>query len=139
MPASRLLILIATFLLSTELCAAEPVENVILVTMDGLRFQELFGGADKRLINKEDGKVEDAKLTMQKYWTENPLERRQKMMPFFSEVVAQQGQVFGSPEHQSQVTVENGRFFSYPGYNEILTGIADKSIDSTIPATAIET
>ena len=105
-------------------------ENVILVTIDGLRFQELFGGADPRLISKDAGDVRDLKLTRSKYLDDDPTVRREKLMPFFWNVVAKSGQVFGSPEHDSKVLVENGRYFSYPGYNEILSGIADNSIGS---------
>ncbi len=116
----------------TALSAADTgsSENLILVTIDGLRFQELFGGADPRLISKDAGDVKDLKLTKAKYLDDDPITRREKLMPFFWNVVAKQGQVFGSPEHDSKVLVQNGRFFSYPGYNEILTGIADESIGS---------
>lgn len=124
--------ILAVLLLVSPLRAERnaTVQNVILVTLDGLRCQELFGGADQRLINKEDGKVERPELTRQKFWDEDITTRRQKLMPFFWDVVARQGQVFGDPDHDSQVLVDNGRYFSYPGYNEILTGFADPSIDS---------
>lgn len=122
---------VALILIGANAASAQDravVENVILVTMDGLRFQELFGGADKRLIDKDDGGVEDVKITEAKYGDEDATARREKLMPFFWNVIAKGGQVFGSPEHNSKVLVENGRFFSYPGYNELLTGIADNSI-----------
>ena len=106
------------------------VENVILVTMDGLRWQELFSGADRRLINKEDGDVDKPKLTLDKFWRDDPIERRRILMPFFWNEIATHGQVFGSPEHASNIVVKNGHHFSYPGYNEILAGFADKKIDS---------
>ena len=124
--------LLIACLLHRPLDATEfgKVENVILVTLDGLRFQELFEGADRRLINKEDGMVDKPEVTLEKYWVDDKIERRRRLMPFFWSVVAEQGQVFGSPDHDSTVLVENGRYFSYPGYNEILTGFADKSIDS---------
>ena len=103
---------------------------MILVTIDGFRFQELFGGADQRLISKEAGKVENLKRTRENFWDDDAISRREKLMPFFWNVVANQGQVFGSPDHDSQVLVQNGQFFSYPGYNELLTGFADESIRS---------
>lgn len=111
----------------------QNVENVILVTMDGLRWQELFGGADQRLINKEDGNVDKPKLTREKFWRDDPLgpsTRRQVLMPFFWNIVAKQGQVFGSPDHDSKIIVKNGHNFSYPGYNELLAGFGDAKIDS---------
>lgn len=126
-------VLVATFLVfNTGPIAVQQqnVENVILVTIDGLRWQELFGGADQRLINKEDGNVEQPQLTRERFWHDDSLERRQLLMPFFWNEVARRGQVFGSPDHGSSVTVKNGHCFSYPGYNEILTGFGDPKIDS---------
>ncbi|QEG24025.1 alkaline phosphatase family protein [Mariniblastus fucicola] len=108
----------------------KPVENVILITLDGLRWQELFGGAEKGLIDKEIGKVEDPKLTISRFFDDDPERRRELLMPYFWNSIAKRGQVFGDPSHQSRVTVENGKFFSYPGYSEILTGFADETIDS---------
>ena len=121
------------------LCVGQPViaieeeskiENVLLITMDGLRFQELFTGAERKLIDKEIGKVDNVDLTLQTFWHENPNQRRKLLMPFFWSTIATQGQVFGSPEHRSPSIVKNRRYFSYPGYNELLTGFADESIDS---------
>lgn len=128
------LLLLAACVLSLGAAATTPgqdqatVENVLLITIDGLRFQELFTGADKRLIDKDIGGVDDVKITTAKYWDNDTVARREKLMPFFWNLIATEGQVFGSPEHNSEVLVENGRCFSYPGYNELLSGIADNSI-----------
>lgn len=105
-------------------------ENVILVTMDGLRWQELFAGADRSLINDKDGGARDPEQLLARFWRETPVERREALMPFFWSTIATQGQVFGDPEAGSKVTVTNGHYFSYPGYNEILTGYGDPRIDS---------
>lgn len=130
MPLSRLLLAISFTLFTSSLWAQEPIENVILVTMDGLRWQELFGGADNRLIDKEIGNVDDPNRIREKFWRETSVERRNALMPFFWKVIAVEGQVFGDPEQGSQARVQNGRYFSYPGYNELLSGFADKRIDS---------
>lgn len=114
-----------------ELADAETVsENVILVTVDGLRFQELFSGAEKKLISKEVGGVRDAAKLKSQYWDEDPLNRRKKLLPFFWESLATKGQIIGDPDSNSLVKVTNKRLFSYPGYNEILCGFADPKIDS---------
>ena len=128
--ANWIVVAITVFIVHDVAAQQQSVENVILVTMDGLRWQELFGGADLRLMNKEDGKVDNPKLTKQRFWHEDPLERRKLLMPFFWNQLAKHGQVFGAPEQDSQVAVENSHHFSYPGYNELLTGFADKKIDS---------
>ena len=51
-------------------------------------------------------------------------------MPFFWNVIAKQGQVYGSRAKGSVASVTNGHNFSYPGYNETLCGYADPRIDS---------
>jgi hypothetical protein len=115
--------------------AAEPArratQNVVLVTYDGLRWQEVFSGCDETLLNKDQGGgVRDVPALAARFWRDTPEERREALLPFFWKTVARRGQVFGDPAHQSRARVTNGRNFSYPGYNEILTGFADERIDS---------
>ena len=56
--------------------------------------------------------------------------RREKLLPFFWSVLATEGQLYGNRLEGSKVNVTNAHWFSYPGYNEILTGRADDRIDS---------
>jgi hypothetical protein len=115
------------------LSAAGPdraTQNVILVTLDGLRWQELFGGADESLINADFGGVKDVDAVRDRFWREAPEERRVALMPFFWGMIAAEGRVYGDAEQGSIARVTNGLNFSYPGYNEILTGRADPRIDS---------
>ena len=51
-------------------------------------------------------------------------------MPFFWSTIASEGSLWGNQHLGSVVKVSNNRVFSYPGYNEILTGFADEAIDS---------
>jgi hypothetical protein len=51
-------------------------------------------------------------------------------MPFLWSTIATKGQLFGNREAGSEAYVTNGMNFSYPGYNESLTGAADPKIDS---------
>ena len=46
-------VLLASFiLLASSVCANDA--NVVLVTLDGVRWQEVFSGADKNLIGNKD-------------------------------------------------------------------------------------
>jgi hypothetical protein len=101
--------------------------NIILVTTDGLRWQEVFGGADPALMNRESG-VMDLDDLKEAFERETPEERRKALLPFLWGTIAEKGQLFG--DDGDEVKVTNGRNFSYPGYNEILTGWADSHIDS---------
>jgi len=114
-----------------EDAAGRKTQNVILITYDGLRWQEVFGGCDETLLNRDQGGgVRDVPALKSRYWRETPEERRQALLPFFWKTIAVHGQVFGDPAHKCRARVTNGRNFSYPGYNEILTGFADPRIDS---------
>ena len=58
-------------------------ENVILVTFDGYRWQDLFTGADKKLINYTKLVKDTGKLKSQ-YWAETPEARRMRLMPLIT-------------------------------------------------------
>jgi hypothetical protein len=104
--------------------------NVLLVTIDGYRWQEIFGGADRALMNRQNGGVADPALLNTEFAAPTPQLRRKLLMPFVWDVIASKGQLFGNALAGSDVKVTNGKNFSYPGYNEILTGAADPAIDS---------
>ena len=113
------------------LCAwAQSVENILLITYDGLRFQEVFGGADERLLDPEAKAVTNRGEVQEKYWADTPEARRERLLPFLWNVIAKDGQIFGHAESGSACVVTNGKNFSYPGYSELLTGFADDRIDS---------
>ena len=51
-------------------------------------------------------------------------------MPFTWGTIATKGQIFGDPSKGSRARLTNGLWFSYPGYNEMFSGVADPRIDS---------
>lgn len=103
--------------------------KVILVMTDGLRWQEVFQGVDPALLNKESG-VRDIDAMRKSYWRETVEQRRAALMPFLWSEIASKGQIYGNREAGSDALITNGKNFSYPGYNETLTGFADDRIDS---------
>ncbi|QDU40932.1 Type I phosphodiesterase / nucleotide pyrophosphatase [Maioricimonas rarisocia] len=110
--------------------AEATCENVLLITLDGLRPQDLFTGADETLLNRSAGGVRNTRDTREAFWRETPEQRRIAMMPWFWQTIAAEGVVFGDTSGGSIVRVTNEHRFSYPGYNEILTGVSDPRIDS---------
>jgi hypothetical protein len=108
---------------------SRQTENIVLVTFDGLRWQELFGGADSVLIN-DSIFTSNRKATKEKFWAATADERRKKLFPFLWSTVAQQGQMYGNRWHDNKVNNANPHWFSYPGYNEILTGYPDTAVNS---------
>jgi hypothetical protein len=118
------------YILPHSACSAQQLteRNVILITLDGLRSEEVFTGADQRLITKDNG-VEDPKETMRQYWREDKEERRRALLPFlWSKCKSGEGWIAGDANRNSRVSVSNGLFFSYPGYSELLCGFADPRI-----------
>jgi hypothetical protein len=113
--------------------AADPPKThaVVLIVTDGLRWQEVFTGADPLLLNdKAGGSWTPVEELRKKYWNDDPSERRRMLMPFLWGTVAKEGQIFGNQQAGSRAEVTNGLWFSYPGYNEMASGVADKRIDS---------
>lgn len=110
---------------------AGKTQNVVLIVSDGLRWQEVFQGADPLLLDAKNGGnwVEEKELK-QRYWRETPQERRQLVLPFIWGTVARQGQVFGNRTQGSDAHVTNGFAFSYPGYNEMSVGFPNPDINT---------
>ena len=109
------------------LAAAAPAagtrtRNVILVTADGLRWQDLFTGIDPQLMNEKAAGMASAAALREQLWRETPEARRSALMPFFWTTLAPRGVVLGNLRRNSSVAVTNAFRVSYPGYSEILTG-----------------
>jgi hypothetical protein len=118
------------FLFLPVSAASLKTENVFLIISDGFRWQEVFTGAEERLISKELGGVKNTNALRAEYWANTSEDRRQKLLPFFWTEIAAHGQLLGNQQKGSVVTVTNGKKFSYPGYNEMITGAGDPRINS---------
>lgn len=105
--------------------------NIVLVTADGLRWQEVFRGIDPLLMDREETGMKGAPELRERLWAETPGERRVKLLPFLWSEVAAKGVLLGDRDRGGSVELRNQRRFSYPGYAEILTGKQqDEAIDS---------
>ena len=129
----RLVVAVSLFLgVMIQSAAAQlKTRNVVLIVSDGLRWQEVFTGADPELLNSKYGGIwASPEKLRREFWNDDPAERRKMLLPFLWGVVARQGQIFGNQNKGSIARVTNGKAFSYPGYNEMLTGRPDSRIDS---------
>ena len=124
-------IVVLLFLSSAFLSAASPykTKNVVVIVTDGLRWQEVFRGAETALVSTKLGGVEDEPATKKAFWRETAAAKREALLPFFWTVIAKEGQLYGNRDAGSSAQVTNGYKFSYPGYNEIVTGAPDPRID----------
>jgi hypothetical protein len=125
----RLLIATAACLVVTLSAQAPPA--VILVTLDGARIEEVFGGLDASIVTsqlKNGQRLEDQAI-YKKYWAATPEARREKLMPFFwGTLMRAHGSIAGNPATGSRVHLTNRHWFSYPGYSEILVGRAHDDV-----------
>ena len=133
---SRTIALVALAVATTLPCISASAQtankrNVILVMSDGVRWQEVFRGADESL------------LTPRNYWEDRPVDtlkkdflaptaeaRRAQLFPFLWGTVVAKGRLYGDLDEGSDAHVTNPYNFSYPGYSETLTGHADININS---------
>ncbi|MDO6516030.1 sulfatase-like hydrolase/transferase [Zobellia uliginosa] len=126
----KLIFCLFGLLLFVNAQAQKSDTKVILITLDGLRWQELFSGADSLLVSNRTY-VHDTTALKSRFWKPTPQERRKALMPFVWNTLSQKGQIHGNRNLGSKVDLTNKMWFSYPGYNEILTGKADdKRINS---------
>lgn len=124
----RLLGLLLVFHLNTTF--AQTAENIIIITTDGFRWQEVFGGMDSAIANNNKFNQYDSAGIFKKYWSGNAETRRRKLLPFLWSTVQANGQVYGNRNFDNKVSNANPYWFSYPGYSEIFTGYPDTAVNS---------
>jgi hypothetical protein len=121
----------ALLLLGGAPALAGKTQNIVLIVSDGLRWQEIFTGADPTLLNEKEGGSWLAEGELRRrYWRPDADARRALLFPFLWGTVAKQGQIFGNQTKGSVARVTNGMAFSYPGYNEMSVGFPDPRINS---------
>jgi len=116
----------AICLLGVAPAGARETENLVLVTLDGARTEDIFGGLDIDVLRAatNGGKAEETEA-YRRYWAPTAEERRRKLLPFlWGALLVQHGSIAGNRALGSSVELTNKLRFSYPGYSEILTGKA---------------
>lgn len=97
--------------------AAEP--RAVLVTIDGLRWEEVFHGADPALVSTPEDRARYVDVA----------DRGAALTPFLRSFAAE-GALIGDRRANSCGKVENRYWFSYPGYAEMLGGRPNPRIRS---------
>lgn len=108
---------------------SHKTENLVIFTLDGMRWQEVFGGLDTAIAGDKQSTRDKGEL-YKRYYSPDEQERRKKLFPFFWTTIAGSGQLYGNRKLGNLVNVANRYKFSYPGYNEIFTGYPDTAINS---------
>ena len=123
------LFLLCALHVSISMQAQQQTQNIIIITTDGFRWQDLFTGMDSSLANDSRYNQGDSDYIYKNYWHTDEKERRKLLLPFMWSTIVEKGQIFGNRTAGSKVDNANRYWFSYPGYSEILTGYPDTAIN----------
>ncbi|MFN8289245.1 MAG: alkaline phosphatase family protein [Chitinophagaceae bacterium] len=125
----KIVLLFGILFLQQEIQAQNRQQNLIIITLDGLRWQEVFNGADEALLKNKEF-TRDSAGAFGEFWDNDPEARRRKLFPFLWSTVLAEGSLYGNRQRGCRVNNANPYWFSYPGYNEIFTGYPDDSVNS---------
>jgi Type I phosphodiesterase / nucleotide pyrophosphatase len=137
--STRLLavILVAWTVVGSAQQPANDGDRVILMTLDGARHQEVFGGLNVDILQStlRDGQKAEEQPAYKRFWADTPEARRMKLMPFFwGTLMTSHGSIAGNRSLGSVASLTNTHSFSYPGYAELVLGEAhDDTIKSNDP------
>jgi hypothetical protein len=126
----RIIIILFLVFIAGLAKSQNKTENIIIITTDGFRWQEIFSGMDSAIANNSKFNQGDSAYLFSAYWGNNKNERRKKLMPFLWTTIETKGQIYGNRTLGNKVDNANPYWFSYPGYNEIMTGFPDTAINS---------
>jgi hypothetical protein len=88
--------------------ARAPADNVVLVTLDGVRWQEIFGGLDPKLARAAD--------------LPSGVAPAADLIPNLHRLFFEEGVVLGDPQRGEGIFASGPYFVSLPSYIEIMTG-----------------
>ena len=128
--AGTALVLISVCLPGLANGQVRRTDRIVLITLDGVRTQEIFGGLDAGILQAQlqEAPLEDSPVYRQ-FWADTPDARRRKLMPFFwTTLMTAHGSIGGNRARGSVVELANRQRFSYPGYAELLTGAAHDDV-----------
>lgn len=120
------IIALAAFLCWPAEAQERKTENVVIITLDGFRWREVFHGADEKMLRKHKF-INDTSVVTE-FDAPDYRERREKLLPFFWDVIAKEGQLYGNRDYGNKVQVTNRNVYSYSGYSEMFVGYADRRI-----------
>lgn len=100
--------------------------RLIVVSIDGVRVQEMFGGLDRDLLQAAIGsQPADGHELFKTYWRPTAEARRLALMPFtWGDFFTRHASIAGNPATGSMMRLGNRHRFSYPGYAELMLGVA---------------
>src|SRR5688500_3193740 len=90
------LFLHCALLVSLSIQSQQQTQNIIIITTDGFRWQDLFQGMDSSLANDSRYNQGDSAYIYKNYWHNDEKERRKLLLPFMWSTMVEKGQIFGN-------------------------------------------
>ena len=87
--------------------------KVIVITTDGLRWEEVFKGLDTSILKYKSYQKGDSTSTASNFGGLTNEERRKRLMPFLWSIIAEKGEIHGNRTKGSNVDNANPYWFSY--------------------------
>jgi Type I phosphodiesterase / nucleotide pyrophosphatase len=125
----KILFICCLFSAGISLGQKHQAQNLVIVTLDGMRWEEVFGGMDSAIVVNKKFTMDSASIVSRFGATDRNI-RKEKLFPFLWGTMAVQGQLYGDRLNGSEVNNANPYKFSYPGYNEIFTGYPDSAMNT---------
>lgn len=82
---------------------------IVIVTLDGVRWHEVFEGVDAKLANEHQ-------------LPPDAVQSASELMPRLHAIIASHGAALGAPGHGAAISASGPNFLSLPGYAELLSG-----------------
>ena len=89
-------LILLLFVFASFFANAQKTENIIIITTDGFRWQEIFKGMDSAIANDKKFNQGDSTYIYKKYSSSDFKESRKKIMPFLWSEIAAKGQIYGN-------------------------------------------
>ena len=107
--------LILSMILLISCQDSSPVEsenpNIILITLDGVRWQEVFNGIDTNLLNNKKF-TKNASMLENMFLSEDNDIRQEKLVPFLGTFISNNGILIGNKNEGSNIKLTNDQLFS---------------------------
>src|SRR5437867_907317 len=88
-----------TLIVFSQIASAQtqtPVENIIIITTDGFRWQDVFTGMDSAIAVNKKFNEGDSAFIFNQYWDPDVKKRRAKLLPFLWSTFSTNGQLYGN-------------------------------------------
>lgn len=127
---NKAFVLLTLLILTAIPAKPQQVKNLVIISTDGLRWQEVFKGLDRKIASAKKYNEGAEDELFKRFGAGTEEESRKKIFPFLWGEFSAGGRLYGNRTYGNQVNTKNPHWFSYPGYAELFNGFVDRKIRS---------